>query len=128
MGGVQRQPERVVQRGFRYIQICRPLDTLFGNSGQMHPDREHIDIGRHAGRADRFGPRQVRFGGLERLLRRLEAFSRQDRAVIRSHHAGNHLHLGSALLFSGHLPREIGRFHRVASLTGVVQRLVHRQL
>ena len=94
----------------------------------MYPDREHIDIGRHAGRADRFCLRQVRFGGLERLLRRLEAFSRQDRTVICSDHTGNHLHLGSALLFSGHLPREIGRFHCVASLPGVVQDLVHRQL
>ena len=107
MAGVQRQPQRVVQRGLRYIQVRRPLNPLFGNSGKMHADGEHIHIRRHARRADRFGARQIRFGAAERLLRRLETFSRQDRAVIRADHAGNQLHPGPALIFSGHLPREV---------------------
>ena len=119
--------ERVVQRRFRNIQIRRPLDALLGNSGQVHPDRQHIDIGRHAGRANRFGPLQVRLGGSQRLLRGFEAFRRQHRAVIRTDDAGDHLHLGPALFLAGHLPREVGRFHRVAGLSGIIEDLVHRQ-
>jgi hypothetical protein len=38
VGGIQRQSERVVQRGLRYVQIRRPLDALFGNGGKMYAD------------------------------------------------------------------------------------------
>ena len=128
MGGIERQSHRIVQRGFGHVEIRCSLDPLFGDRRQMHPDGEHIDIGRHAGCLDRLGLRQVGLGALDGLLRRLQALGRQRLPVIRAHHPGYHLHLGAALFLSAHLPREIGRLQCTARHPGVVQGLVHREL
>lgn len=94
----------------------------------MHADRQHIDVGRHAGCPHRFGPLQVGLGRMERLLGSLELCRRQHRAIVSLHRTGDHLHPGPALLLARHLPREFGRFHRVGGLPGVIKHLVQRQL
>jgi hypothetical protein len=65
---VQRQPERIVERRLGDIHIGGPIDALLRDRGQVHADGEHIDVGGHAGGADRFGALQVGFGGANGLL------------------------------------------------------------
>ncbi len=65
---VQRQSERVVERRLGYIQIRSPIDPLLGHRSQVHAYGQYIDVGGHAGGADRFGALQVGFGGANGLL------------------------------------------------------------
>ena len=79
---IERQPERVVERGLRHIQVGGAVDALLRHGGQVHADGEHVDVGGHAGGAHRFGALQVGFGGAHGLLGGLQVFRRQDRAVV----------------------------------------------
>jgi len=110
VGCIQRQPERVVERILatsRSAALWIRCSVTAARCTRMESTSTSVDM--PAVRTDS-APRRSASADLQRLLRRLEAFSRQNRTVISSDHAGNHLHLGSALLFSGHLPREVGRF------------------
>ena len=82
---VERQAERIVERGFRDIHIGCTVDALFRHGGKVNADRQDIDVGGHAGRADCFGARQVGLGGGNGLLRRLSGFP--PRGPRRSRHA-----------------------------------------
>jgi hypothetical protein len=97
---------------------------LFRDGGQMDSDGEHIDIGGHAGGANRFGALEVRLSRLQRLLGGPQAVGGEHRAIVRLDYAGDDLHADLPLVFKRHLAREIGRSHGVARLPGIVNRLV----
>ena len=79
---VQRQPERIVERRLGDLHIGRPIDPLLRHRGQVNPDGQHIDVGGHAGGADRFGALQVGLGGANRLLGGFQVLRRQHSAVV----------------------------------------------
>jgi hypothetical protein len=56
------------------------------------------------------------------------AFGRQDQAVVSARGTGDDIHLYQPLLFASHLLGELGRFHRIAGLAGIIYRLIHRDL
>ena len=128
MRSVQRQSECIVERRLGDIHIGGPIDALLRDRGQVHADGQHIDVGGNAGGADRFGALQVGLAGANGLLRGFQIPGRQDRTVIGARGTGDDVRLYQALLFDSHLLRQFGRFHRVASLAGIVQGLIHREL
>ena len=87
-------PSASLSAALRHVQVRRALDALLVHGGQVDPDGEHIDIGGHAGGAHRFGARQVGFGGAHGLLGGLQAFRRQDRAVIGARRPADHVPSG----------------------------------
>ena len=128
MRRVQRQPERIVERRLGHLEIRGPIDALLRHRGQVHADGEHIDIGGHAGGADRFGALQVGFGRANGLLRGFQVLRRQDGAIIGARRSGDDIHLYQSLFFAGHLLRQFGRLHRIPGLAGIIYRLIHRDL